>query len=110
MDESAALEDRFAGGVTHNGTTLIEQEIAEVAAWLLGEVIDGDAAAGAAAYAAGTCTLCHGPEAEGDVGPTLAGMDELAALEERYSGGASHNGNTLTDQEIMDVAAWLASL
>lgn len=119
MDELAALEDRFADGASHLGATLTDQEIADVADWLLGEDTtdggaDGDAggsaAAGEQAYADAGCAACHGGAAEGGGGPALAGVDELAALEDRFSGGAAHLGTTLTDQEIADVAAWLAGL
>ena len=66
----------------------------------------GDVAAGEAAYA-GACTGCHGANGEGGMGPALAGADQIAALEARFAGGATHLGTTLTDQEITDVAAWL---
>jgi cytochrome c551 len=116
IDELAALEDRFAGGASHLGTTLTDQEIQDVAAWLLGDDTadggngDDELTAGADAYAAGNCAACHGAQAEGASGPAMAGMDELAALEGRFTGGANHFGSTLTDEEINSVAAWLASL
>jgi cytochrome c551 len=117
MDQLAALDERFAGGANHLGTTLTDQEILDVADWLLGDDAAGNGGdggdqlvAGADAYAAGNCAACHGADAEGGSGPAMAGMDELAALEERFGGGANHLGTTLTDQEIEDVAAWLASL
>ncbi len=115
LDELDALNARFADGAAHYGKSLSDQEITDVAAWLLGDDATGDGgadavAAGAEAFAAGTCPLCHGADAGGGAGPTLAGLDEQAALEARFADGASHNGNTLTDQEIADVAAWLAGL
>ncbi len=114
MDELAALEQRFAGGGIHMGAALTDQEIADVADWLLGDdAADGGGdqlVMGEDAYVAGNCGACHGAGAEGGSGPALAGMDSLAALEERFAGGANHLGSTLADQDIEDVAAWLASL
>ena len=70
----------------------------------------GDAAAGEAAYAAAGCAPCHGDDAAGVSAPNLQGPDRQTALEERFAGGGNHLGTSLTDQEIVDVAAWLATL
>jgi cytochrome c551 len=56
------------------------------------------------------CAGCHGANGEGGSGPPLAGVDWTDRLQELFGGGQSHFGATLTDQEIADVAAWLASL
>ena len=115
-DQLAALDERFGGGASHLGTTLTDEEIEDVAAWLAGDETaddggdDDELAAGADAFAAGNCGPCHGADAEGASAPALAGADEQAALEARFSGGADHFGTTLTDQEIDDLAAWLAGL
>lgn len=70
----------------------------------------GDATAGEAAYAAAGCAACHGADASGTSAPDLRGAGQLPGLEQRLGGGAIHLGATLTDQEIADVAAWLATL
>jgi mono/diheme cytochrome c family protein len=67
----------------------------------------GDPTAGQQVFAAKGCGACHGPAAEGGVGPALMGNDESADLEARFGAGATHNGKTLTEQEIADIAAWL---
>lgn len=74
-----------------------------------GDGAAGDPTAGQAAYAANGCGACHGEDAGGVSAPALGG-DRTAALEERFAGGANHLGTTLTDAEITDVAAWLATL
>ena len=68
------------------------------------------ASPGEQAYQAQNCGACHGQAAEGGSALALAGMDELAALEARFDGGATHMGTALTDQEVADVADWLAGL
>jgi len=115
MNELEALQQRFGGGASHNGSTLSEQEIEDVAAWLLEiepddggeEIPNGDAVAGAAAYADAGCAACHGADGEGGTAPTLAGENNLNELEDRFGGGASHFGATLGDEDIEDVATWL---
>ncbi|MCP4251367.1 MAG: hypothetical protein GY778_30395 [bacterium] len=69
----------------------------------------GDAAAGEAAYADNGCGACHGDDAQSGFAPALTG-EQTSALEERFADGAAHNGKTLTEQQIRDVAAWLATL
>jgi len=64
-------------------------------------------APGQQTFASKGCTGCHGQNAEGGFGPKLSGQDQTDALQERFGGGADHNGITLTDAEIADVAAWL---
>ena len=73
---------------------------------------DGDAGAvaGEAAYAGAGCGACHGADASGGSGPGLQGGDRQAALDERFGDGGDHFGTTLTEQEIADIAAWLATL
>ncbi|MFH0980837.1 MAG: cytochrome c [Planctomycetota bacterium] len=68
----------------------------------------GGGPAGQQVFESKGCGACHGANAEGGSAPALAGADQSAALEERFGGGASHYGSTLTDQEIADVAEWLA--
>ncbi|HUU85351.1 MAG TPA: hypothetical protein VM243_17765 [Phycisphaerae bacterium] len=71
--------------------------------------VQGDPAAGQAAYATAGCGACHGEDASGASGPDLRG-ERTPALEQRFGGGGNHLGTTLTEQEITDVAAWLATL
>lgn len=70
-------------------------------------VPDGDSVAGEAAYQAAGCAACHGASGEGGSAPVLFGVNELAALEQRFADGAVHLGTTLTDEEVVDVATWL---
>lgn len=74
-----------------------------------GEGAPGDPAAGQTAFLDNGCGACHADDATGGMGPALLG-DQIAALQERFSGGADHLGTTLTEGEIADVAAWLAAL
>lgn len=131
----SALEERFGSGGNHFGSTLADEEIVDVAAWLatLGEDADGgdgpdggeepgeqggpcdvpgaDAGEGQAAYAAGTCGGCHGPDAEGGSAAALGGRDLTAALEERFlPEGTAHLGATLTEDEVRDLACWFSDL
>jgi len=74
-----------------------------------GDSSAGDVTRGQSAYADHGCAVCHGADAGGGIGPTLSG-DRLEALRERFGGGATHGGATLDEQQIADVAAWLAGL
>jgi hypothetical protein len=71
--------------------------------------VTGDPVNGGTVFAA-KCAVCHGANAQGGIGPALAGEDLTAALQGLFGDGASHNGQTLSEQEIADVAAFLASL
>jgi len=110
MNKFAELKTRFSNGASHFGRTLTDTEIEDVATWLLGDSGGGGQSAGEQAFVDAGCSACHGAMAGGGVGPALAGMDELAALQARLGGGASHNGATLSDADITAVAAWLESL
>ena len=74
-----------------------------------GEGAPGDPVAGQTAFLDNGCGACHADDATGGMGPALLG-DQTAALQERFSGGADHLGTTLTEAEITDIAAWLATL
>ncbi len=74
----------------------------------------GDAAAGKAVYV--QCAGCHGQNAEGGVGPALAGSPIVAnadqfdkIVKEGTSGGMPPFAQ-LSDEEIADVRAYLSSL
>ncbi len=74
------------------------------------EEVEADPAAGQAVYSAAGCGACHGSDASGGLAAGLTGPDLLAALDTLFGGGGNHNGTTLTDQEVQEVAAWLAGL
>ncbi|HUU85350.1 MAG TPA: hypothetical protein VM243_17760 [Phycisphaerae bacterium] len=130
-----AMEERFGGGGNHFGATLSDTDILDVAAWLatLGDQAGGDdgadggdtppaeagpcdvpgaeAGEGEAAYGANICAACHQADASGSIGPALRGDDRTAALEERFlPEGTAHNGATLTEDEVRDLACWFSSL
>ncbi|MHC4091677.1 MAG: PKD domain-containing protein, partial [Planctomycetota bacterium] len=70
----------------------------------------GDPAAGQTAYAENGCSACHAEDASGGSGPNLQGADRAAALQERFGDGGNHFGTIMTDEQVGDVAAWLATL
>ena len=73
----------------------------------------GDAAAGQAVYAGNNCAGCHCADAGGGCAlsaPAIAGVSRQT-LDESLRGTASHPVRVdLTDQEIVDLEAYLASL
>ena len=73
--------------------------------------LDGDATAGAETYAA-ECASCHGDAGEGATGPALAGSgvdrEEVVDLVVNGKEEMPAFGDTLSDQEIADVAAYVA--
>jgi hypothetical protein len=70
----------------------------------------GDPAAGEPLYA--SCGGCHCPDGSGDclpgAGPVIGASAET--LDEYLRGSAGHVPSALTDQEIVDLEAYLASL
>lgn len=80
----------------------------------------GDAEAGKAKYA--TCMGCHGPTGQGQaIFPKVAGKEAgyLADVMQKYRAGEAVGPNSmmmmphamnLTDQDIADLAAYMASL
>jgi len=73
-----------------------------------------DAAAGEAVYTSKGCGSCHCADAAGNCAlsaPTLQGIDRQL-LDDVIRGSAAHLGGKppLSDQELVDMAAWLASL
>lgn len=80
----------------------------------------GDAAAGKATFAA-TCVGCHGANAEGGVGPKLAGQSsaDIVSKLNDYKAGKQRGPMTsmmapmaagLSDADIANIAAYAASL
>lgn len=63
-----------------------------------------------------SCTVCHGPRAEGGVGPKLAGNPVLANDREFWK--IVHEGRhvmpplkgMVTDQQLTDIRAWIRTL
>lgn len=117
MNEFNELKARFEGGATHFGRTLSDEEIEDVATWLLGGSDGGDGgdggdqSIGEQAFLDAGCDACHGAMAGGGAGPALAGMDVSAELATRFGGGSTaHFGKSLSDSDIDAVAAWLQSL
>ncbi|MBM4425376.1 MAG: c-type cytochrome [Chloroflexi bacterium] len=82
----------------------------------------GDPKRGAELYAA-NCAVCHGADAQGRIGATLSkdfsSINEAAFLQETISNGiegtrmpawSEANGGPLSDQDIADIAAYVAGL
>lgn len=67
----------------------------------------GDAAAGEQTFIAKGCSVCHGPSAEGGLGPELAGVNQWETMIALFGEGGVHRGTTLSEEEIEDVATWI---
>jgi len=125
-DRTAALEDRFAGGANHFGAMLGDVQIADIGGWLATldggadggdgacDAAEADGEAGAAVFSGSICSACHQADASGNAAigaPDLRGGDHTAALEERFvPEGPVHNGASLTQDEIVDLACWFNTL
>lgn len=75
---------------------------------------EGDPETGASIYASDNCTACHCEDAVGGcalAAPSLVG-ESTESLDDRLRGGGLHAGGKfdLTDQDIFDLHAYLASL
>jgi mono/diheme cytochrome c family protein len=76
----------------------------------------GDAKAGAQAWAAAPCAGCHGANAEGVVGPKLAGTalpsDQFKNTVRNGKGAAmpKFSAEQISDQALTDIYAWLKSM
>jgi len=71
----------------------------------------GDPAAGKAAFAALPCHTCHGDNAQGNIGPKLAGLPlTFAEFQKIVRSGRqqmpSFGADTVTDQQLQDLYAW----
>jgi mono/diheme cytochrome c family protein len=78
------------------------------------EELIGDPGAGEGLYASNSCTPCHCADAAGGCAlnaPSLVGT-ATDTLDDRLRGDAAHPGGkfNLTNQEIVDLQAYLASL
>jgi mono/diheme cytochrome c family protein len=76
----------------------------------------GDAAAGKQTWAAKPCIGCHGANAEGGLGPKLAGtaltLEEVQKTVRNGRTGtamAAFSESQITDKELIDIYAWLKS-
>jgi cytochrome c550 len=75
----------------------------------------GDANAGAKAWASSPCVACHGANAEGGAGPRLAGtsrsFDQVKNIVRNGRGGEMPKFTTaeVSDQAVADIYAWLKS-
>ena len=75
----------------------------------------GDATAGAKAWATAPCVACHGANAEGGAGPRLAGtslpFDTVKNTVRNGRGGGMPKFSTdqISDQSLTDIYAWLKS-
>ena len=72
--------------------------------------LTGDPAAGEPLYA--SCAACHCADGSGGCIPGATAVIGVSAetLDEFLRGGAAHPASDLTDQEIVDLEAYLASL
>jgi mono/diheme cytochrome c family protein len=75
----------------------------------------GDANAGAKAWASSPCVACHGANAEGSVGPKLAGtslpFDTVKNTVRNGRGGEmpKFSADQVSDADIANIYAWLKS-
>ena len=75
----------------------------------------GDAKAGAQAWVSAGCVGCHGANAEGGVGPKLAGtslpFDQVKNTARNGKGVAmpKFSAGQISDQGLADIYAWLKS-
>ncbi len=69
----------------------------------------GDAANGAVLFVEKGCSGCHGADATGGIGPNIQGKsaDNISAA---LGSVAMMSGISLTEQERLDIAAWLQTL
>ncbi len=74
----------------------------------------GDAAAGQQTYASLPCIGCHGENAEGSVGPMLAGFSSWEKFKTIVRSGEDgmpkFGTDKVSDQQLADIFAWVSSL
>lgn len=73
---------------------------------------EGDPAAGKTAYASLSCRTCHGDNAQGKIGPRLAGFGLIFDQFEKIvrngkDGMPASDENVVSDQQLTDIYAWL---
>ncbi len=72
----------------------------------------GDSVRGKALYA-GECAACHGEDATGQYGPSLTGLDPddmEQAVRQGKGGMPAYDANTITEQDMEDIMAYMGSL
>lgn len=69
----------------------------------------GDAMAGSTLFAA-NCAGCHGADASGNIGPNIQGEEVAEITEHVINGHEGHTTFDFTEQDIPDIAAYLATL
>lgn len=72
----------------------------------------GDGSTGAALFAS-YCAACHGADARGGSGPSIAGISDSAGVVDIILYGEDSMpgfAGTLSDAEISDILAWLGGL
>lgn len=92
-----------------------DQAAASTSPGLPGSGVDGDAARGREVFFANGCTVCHGDQGEGGIGPTLARIrldpDQVITQVRRPRGVMPrYDVSVIPDQELADVLAWLHTL
>lgn len=76
---------------------------------------EGDAENGAMLFVQNGCSGCHGPQAGGGAGPTLAGRGidlerVLRAVRSGPGGMPAFDAGQVSDGDVQDLVAWLSSL
>lgn len=72
--------------------------------------LEGSSTTGQTLYSA-QCAACHGASGGGGTAPALGGADELESIEAMLSGPDDMPTFTaLTDQQLADIAAFVAAL
>lgn len=107
---------------THSSITLSDAELAAIATWLGGGAgsgttdggATGDAGAGETLFTANACGACHCADASGGCAleaPSIQGVS-TDLLDSKLRGNDAHTGGKfgLSDQDIADLGAYLASL
>jgi mono/diheme cytochrome c family protein len=74
----------------------------------------GDVAAGQTAFTAKTCSGCHGANAEGAIGPKLAGTGKsqtqvLNTVRKGEGQMPAFDASKVSDQDVANIYAWLQS-
>ena len=82
---------------------------------LPGNGVDGDAERGREVFFANGCTVCHGDQGEGGIGPTLPQSrldpEQLVAQARRPRGVMPrYDVSVIPDEHLADVLAWLHTL
>lgn len=122
-DISGVMSDQVTQAMaleTHSSIDLSDAELAAIALWLAGGSADGggstdgDAAAGEDVYTANSCGACHCADASGGCALDAPSLHDASAemLNSRPRGDGEHTGGKfdLSDQDISDLGAYLASL